>query len=423
MNKPKNHERSEGIESSSPASALCIIYLCAWSIIPQLQLGMFYRVLAIGCAIGWYCIFTSQNAGNIRLPKDNLLKAACIFLILVVTVTVIQHLSISKVLTQISIFMLFLGYVMVNFYYERSEELSFLTIVIILLFLLPNYTTFNALLIDPHIMRLLVRSSDLSLEALRHGIGGYSLLYSQVCIFPAILSWTVFAWQKHKIKFGIGCLWLLSYLLLVLKAGYTIAIVTTLIGIYVLYFYKGKSVIGIVVIVVSIFTVLSILVVYSLTVREFLLEFFEGTTVTKKINDLVLSAEAGEAEGSVNDRTVRYLQSIKSLCSYPIIGGLWQGGGGGHSAIIDMFAQYGIFGGYIFYKMFLCAPQIIVKGDSEKHTSRVANASSASILTIGILNSATYQFMFPITIVLFAILSEIRKWESHGQCASSGQSM
>ena len=165
---------------------------------------------------------------------------------------------------------------------------------------------------------------------------------------------------------------------------------------------------GLVIVIVFVIMGFSLLIIYSEFFRKLMLELFEGTKVTQKINDLMLSVQSGEADGSVGDRTTRYMASINTIINYPIIGGLWMCSIGNHSAILDSFAKYGLFGGCIFSKMLFSVNILYKEKTKDKFMVQVLNASLAALLIVGMLNATPYQCMLPFTVVLLSIIGEIR---------------
>ena len=389
--------------------SVCVVYLCAWSILPQLQLGMIWRLLALMCIAIWVGVVISDREAKASLLYHGA-DLATLFIILVVVVSYIGTLRISRIITQISFFMLYVGFLMVIFYFYHIQYISILPVMALSLFIIPNIITFKTLLVMPHIMRMLVRDNPIVYSYIRRGVGGYGLLYPQVCLFPAALVWTIQAWKNQRIKFIIGCIWIISYMALISKAGYTIAILSTVISIYVLFFYKGSSIVGMILTIVLVMILLTALIVYSENIRNFLLEVFEGTKITQKINDIMLSVQNGEADGSIGDRVTNYMASISTILNYPIIGGLWMSGGGAHSAIMDAFAKYGIFGGWMFIKMLFSVDLMYKKSPKDRIMQQTLKASMATLLIVGMLNSFPYQCMLPLTIVLLSLIGEIEDW-------------
>ncbi len=85
-------------------------------------------------------------------------------------------------------------------------------------------------------------------------------------------------------------------------------------------------------------------------------------------------------------------------------------GGGSHSAIMDVLARYGLFGGWIFIKMLFSVNLAYHKDQKEQGIFRILNATMSALLIVGILNTMPFQCMLPITIVLLSLLSEVELW-------------
>ena len=142
-----------------------------------------------------------------------------------------------------------------------------------------------------------------------------------------------------------------------------------------------------------------------------LLEFFDGTAVAKKINDLVATSESGAAEGSINDRVITYQATIDTIFRFPVIGGLWWEGGGGHSALGEAFARYGLFGGYVFCKVLYSVPGVYKKAFIYKRIQQMANANLVVLLYVTLLDSVSYSFLGMILIVTPILYENIIEWD------------
>ena len=142
-----------------------------------------------------------------------------------------------------------------------------------------------------------------------------------------------------------------------------------------------------------------------------LLGFFDGTAVAKKINDLVATSESGAAEGSINDRIIRYQSDINTIFQYPIIGGLWWKSGGGHSALGGAFAQYGLLGGYVFCKIIYSVPTLYKKDFAFKSIQQISNANLVVLLFVTLLDSTPYAFMGMILIITPILYENIIEWD------------
>lgn len=385
---------------------LMVLYVIVWSISPPLQIDFKYRVLALGC-IGIWAIISLKKG----LYVEKIHIASAFFAVLVVVIAFFEKGSLDGILQQIAIYILVLCFWINCYYRERWDELGGILLIVLVLLTFFNWKTGTALFDDPAIARTLVRADESAYIYLRQGIGGYSLIYAQVCVFPAVLMWCIKAFRKNRISFLIGLIWLISYVRCIQGAGYSIAIFTSIVGVIILFVYKRKSALFAIVISIVIFALGLGAIIYFEGFREFLLTQFDGTAVTKKINDLLLTAEEGAAEGSIYVRIEAYKDSFRTWFTYPIIGGLWRQSGGGHSAVLDMFAKYGIFGGYVFIKLFFWVPEYYKNKIKHRTIFAVSNATIVAMLFVSILDSCPHSFMCMIMLVLPLLFEDIIKWE------------
>ena len=197
----------------------------------------------------------------------------------------------------------------------------------------------------------------------------------------------------------------------ILNANYSIAIVGSLISLIILLFYKGHSIGLAFAVSLGLFIALMMMILYWDDFRNMLLDFFDGTAVAKKINDLVASSASGEAEGSINSRIIRYQEDIKTILNFPFIGGLWWKSGGGHSAMGGSFAQYGLFGGYVFFFIMYSVPLVYKKTFGYKQIQQMANANLVVLLFVTLLDSLTYTFLGMILIITPILYENIIEWD------------
>lgn len=384
-----------------------VLYLVVWTISPPLQIGTVYRLLALACAGVWFVIwFIRENP--VVLGRDQV--GAIFFLIFVLGVVFFEKSSFSTILKQIAMIMLVICFLMNHFYKDRWDELSGLIPVILILLIIWNSNTINALIEDPTIARRLVRDDESIYSYMQQGIGGYSLVYPQVCICPVILAWVIKSFNNNKIYFTVGAAWLVSYIWLLSIAGYSIAIFASAVGAILLLFYRGKSGIAAFIVSAIIFIGIMAAIMYVDSFRNWLLEFFDGTAVAKKINDLVSTSETGEAGESIQVRINAYSNSIVDAFKYPIIGSLWRESGGGHSAFLDTLSKYGLFGIYIFSKIFYAAPLYYKNNYADKFIVAASNATMITMLFVSVLDSFNYSFTCMILIIAPLFFEDILKW-------------
>lgn len=384
-----------------------VMYLVIWTISPPLEIDLIYRLLALAAAAVWFVVLLFRE-NPVVLGKEQV--AALFFMLTVILVTFIQFESFEDVIKQIGIFMLVICFIMNYYYRDKWDELSGILIVVFVLLIIWNIKTYMALVEDPTIARKLVRDDESIYSYLRQGVGGYSLVYPQVCVASAALAWTIKAFRRNWLKFAVGAVWAVTFVLLISKAGYSLAIFTSAVGAFLLLLYKGKSGISAFLVALAVFAGSMMAILYLHDFRSFLLEIFDGTAVAKKINDLVATGDSGTAEGSIQDRVVAYKGSVDVIVKYPLIGALWRGSGAGHSALMDTTAKYGVFGAVMFSMMFYAVPRYYKKKYNNRFVLSMANSSMVSLLFISLLDSFTYSFVCMILIVLPMLFQDVIKW-------------
>lgn len=399
------------------AQRIMLLYLVVWSISPPLSVDMIFRIAALICAVGWF--FLDLSTG---LRLDKMQKLALIYMVFVVLVALIEYEGdLSMLMKPIAIYMLVFAYIINYSYIKRINELWFLIPVFIILLIVFNAITISALLIDSSLARRLVRSDESIYPYLRQGIGGYALVYSQVLLSPLIFAWTFNARKGNLFCFILGIIWAISYIFLLLKSGYSIAIASTFISAFILIFYKKRSIIPAVVIAFGVIVVFILLIGFFDGFRNALLDAFEGTTVAKKINDIYYSLQGVETADSITVRIVRYSASIKTIFNYPIIGGLWWKSGGGHSALLDAFAKYGLWGGLMFVNMFFCVTNHIKDTSDNVKDIRIANALTVSLIIVTLLDTIPYHMVFPVLVVAPIFFNDIQKWREKNESSVDSQ--
>ncbi len=386
---------------------IAVLYIVIWTISPPLQIDLVYRIAALACAALWFVLMFVRN-DSVSLNKDQFY--ALLFLAAIIAVIYMEKQSFSVILKQIGYIMLVMCFIMNQFYRNKWDELSGILPIILILLLVFNFKTVSILLEDHTVARLLVRDDETTYQYLRQGIGGYNLIYPQVCISPLILAWIIKAFKSNKLCFIIGLVWLVSFVWYLGLAGYAIALFASAVGALLFLFYRGKNITAAALIAVILFMAIMASILYITSFREFLLDIFEGTAVERKINDLVSTEETGVTGSSIQARITRYGSSVLNIVRYPVIGSLWRDTGGGHSAFLDTFAKYGIAGAFMFSKIFYAVPAFYKKHYSNKFLTSAANASLITLLFVSFLDSFSYQFTCMLLLVAPLFLEDIVKW-------------
>lgn len=386
---------------------IAVLYLVIWTISPPLQVDTVYRIVALVCAVLWVAIwFVRENP--ITLGKEQI--GAVFFLVAVMAVVYFERYDFSALIKQISLIMLVICFMMTYFYDDKWDELAGIVPIVLILLTIWNYKTFSILIEDHTIARLLVRDDEATYEYLRQGIGGYSLIYPQVCISPLIVAWTFKALKNNKLFFAVGVVWAYTFVRVLELAGYSIALFASAIGLILLVFYRGKNIIPAFIVTILAFAVIMAATLYIQPFREWILETFDGTAVAGKVNDLVSTSETGVTGDSIQGRINAYLNSLMDMLKYPIIGSLWREGGGGHSALMDITAKYGWLGGYAFAMMIYHIPLHYKRHFNNKFILLTANATLITLMFVSLFDSFNYSFSCMVMIVSSLLFEDIIKW-------------
>lgn len=386
---------------------IAVLYLIAWTISPPLQVDTIYRLIALACAVLWAGIWFIRET-PLTLGKEQI--GAIIFLIAVMIVVYFEQYSFSSLIKQIALIMLVICFMMTYFYDDKWDELAGIVPIVLILLAIWNYNTVKILIEDHTVARLLVRDDESTHQFLRQGIGGYSLIYPQVCICPAIFAWIIKSFKNNKLFFVIGVVWAYFYVRLLELAGYSIALFASAIGLVLLLFYRGKNVIPAFIVTILAFVGIMAAILYITPFREWILETFDGMAVAKKVNDLVSTSESGVTGDSIQVRIDAYSNSLMDMLKYPIIGSLWRENGGGHSALLDITSKYGWLGGYAFSMMFYHVPLHYKHHYTDKFVIKAANATLVTLLFVSALDSFSYSFTCMILIVSSLLFEDIIKW-------------
>ncbi len=386
---------------------IAVLYLIIWTVSPPLQVDTIYRIAALACAVLWVAIWFIRES-PISLGKEQV--GAILFLIAVMIVIYFEKYDLSALIKQIALIMLVICFMMTYFYDDKWDELYGIVPIVLILLSIWNYKTFSILIEDHTIARLLVRDDETTYAFLKQGIGGYSLIYPQVCISPLIVAWIIKAFKNNKLFFAVGVAWAYTYLRVIELAGYSIALFASSIGLILLLFYKGKNILPAFIVTILAFVGIMAAILYIPSFREWILETFDGTAVARKVNDLVSTSETGVTGDSIQVRIDAYSASLINMVRYPIIGSLWRESGGGHSALLDITSKYGWIGGYAFAMMFYHVPLHYKHHYNNQFILSTANATFVTLMFVSLLDSFNYSFTCMILIVASLLFEDIIKW-------------
>ena len=387
---------------------LMVAYLVVWSISPPLSIDSIYRFIALGCAGGWLVIEMSK-----RKKFQKIHGLAIAFMLGVMAVALVESGGdFSKVLRPIAIYMLVIGFIMNYSYEDRWDEFKLLIPLVIVLFIVFNFITVRELGINHQLARRLAKNDPELYPLIRKGMGGYALVYGQVMMFPVMVGWTRNALKRNYFLFALGVAWTVSYFALVINAGYSIAMASTIVSVLILLFYNKRSIIPAIAITLVTVWLIVLVIGYADPVREFLLEFFDNTAlaISNKIRDLYDYVQGGGMNESITSRIDAYSSSVETIFKYPVIGGLWNEGGGGHSTVLDGFAKYGLFGGWIYVRIYFHEALNYKRSADNPRDLRISNAFIIAMLMVLVLDSTSYEMIMVIMVIVPIMIRQLRKW-------------
>ena len=400
LTEPKSHSIQTIIQMVS------VLYLMVWSVAPPLQLDLIYRLLALGLAFVWFVV------EFFRRFEFTMMQIWCALFMAAVAVISYFFRGMDGLMGEIAVYMMVLAF-FINIYSSDNWQ-SYRIVVPITLVLLCffNFRTYATLAQDATIARRLVRDSEELYVYMRQGVGGYGLVYPQVCIAPVVYAWMLKTFEHNKFFTLLGAVWSVSFWMVLNNAGYSIAIITSAVSLAVLLFYRRESVLPAFFIAAVLILAMVLLLVYAEGFRNLVLRIFEGTKVVRKIEDLLSTAE-GETADSFATRATRYWWSLETCLQYPIIGGKLFGGRiGGHSELLDMFAQYGVWGGVPTAFMIFHTP-ISFKASSRSMTVRAtSNAHLMAVALFALFDPFVFQVYFPLMVLCPIMYSDIYKWRT-----------
>ena len=317
-------------------------------------LSMFMLLLiTFPLAIGWvglggfipraiYIVFIIVIKPNLFMRKDNIFLSLY-FVYIIITDT---EGELAIILANYMEFLISL--LLANYYLETRSKNQILIAryaIIISVFIMINTILVN--LSSPGIVRSMVGFSsqgaeEESLYYIRMGVSGYAFAQISMCLAP------VFLFMSKVTKYTNTKILYFSLFLLVTYFVFITGITTCLIILLfmlVLYFANIKIINISKLLIVIIITSL-VLYFIGLTVIEFLLPHFEGTTFYSHMGGLLefygKNTFANDIY-NVEDRVSSYQDSFGTFLSNPLFGSS-TGKNGGHNYFLDRLARVGIIG-------------------------------------------------------------------------------
>ena len=235
-------------------------------------------------------------------------------------------------------------------------------------------------------------------ESVPLGLPEYDLMHSYaLMIFPLCLLFK----RKDGFRKFLVLLSVILFFYVVIKTEVTTSFFISIISILLVLFYrpnrKSQSVLSF-----SVLLIIVMVLYYSgamISIVEFLLPYFDGSTIAFKLNDIHDSLLEGKLTGdTLTGRTDYHGMSINAFLSNPVIGSMPVGG---HSKILDTLGAMGLLAFIPYIMIIISTLKYYTKRVSQSVDMRVYLfvsflLASVFLYTKGIFGAPGYLFMFVI---------------------------
>lgn len=348
-------------------------YVCLWATAPILAYGDIYRYMAAASVAIWLVLEMVRPGGIVSRPT--LPVAVAVFFIAYTGIVELLLGVEGDVIRLIQVWILLFFLI---FYESRRDcvgsmrPMFWLMILTMPLWLYSTYAAFDS--IGSHVARDIVRSSELAQTLSSSGIGGYSLVYGTVLALPLfvtliirrreILSVTIpkFLLRARLLFYALLLADLLLGIVVVFRAGYTIAIMLAVFTMAIAFLVRRKSVVYLLFLPLAAGLSFLLIQVALEPGLLFLQSLAHGTPYESKFRDILATLSTDQAAGSVDDRLERYQRSLGIFAHHPFFGVLSARDVGKHSVYLDGFARYGMFFGSMIVYLLLYLPVRMMRG-------------------------------------------------------------
>ncbi len=383
-----------------------------WCLLPVLSYNIFARLLVVLTLSTFFLI----NFIKLLKKRNYVIKKTTLFVTIILIFMSLTNLYFSPseyALRHLhfSVFMIFIV-VSIQLLESKITTAKLIVTIVFIANIITLVLTIKGLVSDHNIARHLSKSNEYSQELASSGYGGYGVIYANLIMLPILFMFLnlLLETSKKPLLMIILCVSnIILTILLLIKAQYTIALLTASIIIFSLFFkfLKKHIFLFITFIVVLVVFVMSSPVTSAL---ESFSEIFKGTRYQSKIIDVVAATSGtNDSEGPVRSRSEKYLVSITTTIENPILGVLGFGNDiGHHSDIIDKFAQWGIIVGMLIMYILIYFPFRLYKLLGTKYKLEVSLVIFA-LFVVGGFNTIPMEASVPF--VLLSCFYVIKKSE------------
>lgn len=391
---------------------LAVAYVCIWATSPMLAYGLEYRLAAVA-AVGLWAVLEMFRPGGIFSRPT---------LPVILTLFYIGYTALTESLLgayrnygwhiQIWIMLFFL-----IFYESRRHDVrSMATIFWIIVGTLPiwYFTTYSAFdQYGTHTARLLTRTSEYAEQVASEGVGGYPLVYGAVVLLPlmALMAlnirrvlplesprWVARVGRVPMLVPALICANIVLGMALVVRAGFTIAIVLMIFSIMLSLVFRRRSPVLLLFLPVGLMMAYLLFQLALIPLLQLLYPLTEGTPYYRKVRDIIETLQNDQSQGTLDDRLSLYARSFDLFIRNPVFGVLINRDVGKHSAYLDTYARYGFLIGSVFVYLLTYLPIRLMR------TMRYNFGLAVSILAIMILLPLLNDVFSSLGVMLFVLV-------------------
>lgn len=343
-----------------------LAYLIIWQLSPPMAYGSGWRALAVIAMLLWLALDTLEARSVLLRPNWTVL-ATVGFVIYTIGIewlvpefgTLNRHFAIW-----IMLFFLLVGESQQRGYGDEAKFCFWVVLLVMPVWILATLRGIDTVGAD--VSRTISRSSDVARELTAQGIGGFGFVYTVILCLPFLAQLALRfrprpeermqpRWIRRFKRLLIWGNFLLS-MLLVLRAGYAIAFILSVLAVLCVLLIRSRQTMPFAISA----CVVALLVLLASVSLEPVLRSLEGvvagTEYSAKVRDILESLDDGESTGTLGMRTERYYRSLQLFVENPVIGSLSIVEIGGHSSILDRFAESGIVVGGLFFALLVYVP-------------------------------------------------------------------
>ena len=311
---------------------IALAYLVIFIIAPPMASANIYRIVALLMML--YLVGRNVSKCITRYTVSMICAVALM--------TIIEVICGESITVHIQLYLLMSFVIVLSFLYNEQEVKSYnyLVTIIFATYIIFNITTIRALNIDPHIMRSLAKNSSLSSLYQDQGVGGYGYLYAMILVIPI----GIFKLrQETGLRRIVTLIFLITSYVLVFSSAYMLAMLITICmtGAYIALSFRNRNS------TITVFLIITAAVILYYNLDSLLLwiaDLTRPSMIQKKVEDMyeILFNDVSVEDTVLWGRYERYLRDIMLILNSPIWGTLRYSLVGKHSAILDLYAQFGI---------------------------------------------------------------------------------